>query len=208
MQKKSVHNVAVVRLRLFSYTKAGGACILYPLRVSTVRKKSLERHCFCILILFLTSSAVVWLLYDFLIPLRQSGFLLQPGEEFKVFHVWLSVHQCVLSSVSCHTWQLSLKQVRKGETDATIQIFPQSHHIAGRLCEGSLSIPLVLPLTSEVTCTEAAPVPLTRPYTPDTGSHLSRPNMESISRLVSPDHFKTITPFHWRSQSRLSPLHY
>lgn len=95
MQKKSVHNVAVVRLRLFSYTKAGGACILYPLRVSTVRKKSLERHCFCILILFLTSSAVVWLLYDFLIPLRQSGFLLQPGEEFKVFHVWLSVHQCV-----------------------------------------------------------------------------------------------------------------
>lgn len=37
MQKESVHNVAVVKLRLFSYTKIGGVRTLYPLRVSTVR---------------------------------------------------------------------------------------------------------------------------------------------------------------------------
>lgn len=37
MQKKSVQNVAVVKLRLFSYTKVGGVRTLYPLRVSTVR---------------------------------------------------------------------------------------------------------------------------------------------------------------------------
>lgn len=37
MQKKPVHNVAVIRLRLFSYTKAGGVRTLYPLKVAQVR---------------------------------------------------------------------------------------------------------------------------------------------------------------------------
>lgn len=37
MQKKPVYNVAVVKLRLFSYTEVGGVRTLYPLRVSTVR---------------------------------------------------------------------------------------------------------------------------------------------------------------------------
>lgn len=36
MEKKTVQNVAVVKLRLFSYTKVGGVRTLYPLRVSTV----------------------------------------------------------------------------------------------------------------------------------------------------------------------------
>ncbi|KAF0037286.1 hypothetical protein F2P81_010160 [Scophthalmus maximus] len=38
MQKGSIHNVAVVRLRFFSYTTVGGSRSLYPLRVSTVKK--------------------------------------------------------------------------------------------------------------------------------------------------------------------------
>lgn len=37
MQKESAHHVAVVKLRLFSYTKIGGVRTLYPLGVSTVR---------------------------------------------------------------------------------------------------------------------------------------------------------------------------
>lgn len=39
MQEKSDYNVAVVRLRLFSYTKAGGVRTLYPLGVGTVRSR-------------------------------------------------------------------------------------------------------------------------------------------------------------------------
>lgn len=38
MQNGSIHNVAVVKLRFFSYTTAGGSRCLYPLRVSTVRQ--------------------------------------------------------------------------------------------------------------------------------------------------------------------------
>lgn len=84
--------------------------------------------------------------------------------------------------------------MRKAETDVTVQVLPQSPRLAGCPRGGSLSIPIVLPLTSEVRCpgTEAAPVPLTPPYTPDAGSHLSHPKMESVSRSVSPDHFKII----------------
>lgn len=37
MQKESAYNVAVVKLRLFSYTKIGGVRTLYPLGISTVR---------------------------------------------------------------------------------------------------------------------------------------------------------------------------
>lgn len=46
MQKGSSHNVAVIRLRIFSYSTVGGSRYLYPLRVSTVRQTSLRLYSF------------------------------------------------------------------------------------------------------------------------------------------------------------------
>lgn len=85
--------------------------------------------------------------------------------------------------------------MRKGEADATVQVLPQSRRVAGCPRGASLSIPIVLPLTSEARSpsTEAAPVPLTRSYPPDAGSHLSH-NIESTSRSVTPDHFNNSIP--------------
>lgn len=102
----------------------------------------------------------------------------------------------MLSRDSSHAPQLSLKQVRKGEADATVQVLPQSRRVAGCPRGASLSIPIVLPLSSEARSptTEAAPVPLTRSYPPDAGSHLSHPNIESTSRSVTPDHFNNSIP--------------
>lgn len=132
-------------------------------------------------------------------------------QSFLCVHVWLSIHQFVLSSVFRHTLQCCLKQVRQGEADTRVQVPPQPRRSAGRPRAKTLSIPIVLPLTSEVRCPsrEAAPPWPTFPDAPDADSALSHPNMESLSRWVSPDNFKIITPFQQRSQSRLSPLqHY
>lgn len=102
----------------------------------------------------------------------------------------------MLSSVSSHTLQRSLKQVRNGETDARVQV-PQPRRSAGRPRARTLSIPIVLPLTSERRGpgTEAAPISPTLPDAPDAGSALAHPNTESLGRSVSPDDFKIITPF-------------
>lgn len=132
-----------------------------------------------------------------------SGFYSNRSTGSKFFlcvHVWLSIHQFVLSSVFRHTLQCCLKQVRQGEADARLQVPPQPRRSAGRPRAKTLSIPIVLPLTSEVRCpsTEAAPTSPTLPDAPDT-SALSHPNVESLSRSVSPDDFKIITPLQQRS---------
>lgn len=100
MQKKSVPNVAVVRLRLFSYTKAAGVRTLYPLRVSTVRENHLNLFSFKPAHLFNGSFMTSWF------PSDSRRFYCNRRKSSKFFasvHVWLSVHQFVFSSFSCHT---------------------------------------------------------------------------------------------------------
>lgn len=91
MQKESVHNVAVVKLRLFSYTKINGVRTLYPLGVSTVRKNG----CLFNLNLFLTSSPVLWHLYGSLIDLRQphQGFIVIVGRVQSFLCVFVCSYQ-------------------------------------------------------------------------------------------------------------------
>ncbi|XP_056891226.1 protein FAM13A isoform X4 [Takifugu flavidus] len=87
-----------------------------------------------------------------------------------------------LSTSCANTLQTGRRtgKVRNGETDARVQV-PQPRRSAGCPRARTLSIPIVLPLTSERRCpgTEAAPISPTLPDTPDAGSALGHPNTES-----------------------------
>lgn len=100
MQKKPVHNVAVVRLRLFSYTKAGGVRTLYPLKVATVRLN----HSTSLFLQPISNQ-----LSCFMAPLRLPDsphtlrvLIVMGGRVQSCFHARLSVHQFVLSRDSSH----------------------------------------------------------------------------------------------------------
>uniref|UniRef100_A0A8C2WJ48 Family with sequence similarity 13 member A n=1 Tax=Cyclopterus lumpus TaxID=8103 RepID=A0A8C2WJ48_CYCLU len=85
------------------------------------------------------------------------------------------------------------KKVRKGASDRMTVVIPDPSHSAGSPHARSLSIPIIIPLTSELRSHNPEPMETARQETPDTASPLSHPsgNMEAISsNHLSPVHFR------------------
>ncbi|KAM9363719.1 protein FAM13A [Symphorus nematophorus] len=105
-------------------------------------------------------------------------------------------------------------KVRKGKSDGMAEVLPRPCRSAGLPHARPLSIPIVLPLTSEVRSSspeamDTGPIPLSRKDTPDTGSPLSHLNvsptgsMEALSSSQEED--RPISPFYM--SNHLSPVH-
>ena len=99
-----------------------------------------------------------------------------------------------ITRLTCR-WHLCFPQVRKGKSDVVTQVVPQPRRSAGLPHTRPLSIPIVLPLTSQLRspspeAMDTAPVLLARPDTPDAASQPTPPDispassMEALSRSV------------------------
>ncbi|XP_030264617.1 protein FAM13A isoform X3 [Sparus aurata] len=91
-------------------------------------------------------------------------------------------------------------KVRKGKSDVVTQVFPQPRRSAGLPHTRSLSIPIVLPLTSQLRspspeAMDTAPVLLARPDTPDAASQPTPPDISPASSMEA------------LSSNHLSPVH-
>ncbi|XP_067441001.1 protein FAM13A isoform X2 [Thunnus thynnus] len=106
------------------------------------------------------------------------------------------------------------KKVRKGKSDGMPQVIPQPSCSTRLPHARPLSIPIVLPLTSELRspspeAMETGPMPLVRKDTPDTSSHLSHldvspsDSMEALSS--SQEEERPISPFYM--SNHLFPVH-
>lgn len=193
MQKSSNCNMAIIRLRFFSYTTVGGVRTLYPLRVSMVRSKwiNLSLSCSSVLLFCFTScSCCTW--KEDRVQISFLCVILQYSTAPLCGNLRSCVSFTAVSWLTC-CWHLYLKQVRKGKSDSMIQAVPQPLHPAGFPHARPLSIPIVLPLTSEVRSpSPKAPVPPARCNTPDIASQISHPTVgkEAPSRSVIYDHFE------------------
>ncbi|XP_040892101.1 protein FAM13A isoform X4 [Toxotes jaculatrix] len=106
------------------------------------------------------------------------------------------------------------KKVRKAKSDGMPEVVPQPSRSAWLPRARPLSIPIVLPLTSELRspspeAMETTPVPLTCQHTPDTSSHLNHLDVSpSCSMEVlssSQEDERPISPFYM--SNHLSPVH-
>ncbi|XP_042340984.1 protein FAM13A [Plectropomus leopardus] len=101
------------------------------------------------------------------------------------------------------------KKVKKGKSDGMTQVIPQPHNSAGLPHARSLSIPIVLPLTSELRSSSPESMETGRQDTPDTASPPSQRDvspsgsMEAISSSQEED--RPISPFYM--SNHLSPVH-
>ncbi|KAM7419416.1 hypothetical protein PAMA_016505 [Pampus argenteus] len=106
------------------------------------------------------------------------------------------------------------KKVRKGKSDGMLQVIPQPSRSTQLPHTRPLSIPIVLPLTSELRspspeAMETGPVPLVSKDTPDLSSHLNHldvspsDSMEALSS--SQEEERPISPFYM--SNHLSPIH-
>ncbi|XP_070836786.1 protein FAM13A isoform X2 [Chaetodon trifascialis] len=106
------------------------------------------------------------------------------------------------------------RKVKKGKSDGMTQVAPQPRRSAGFPCARPLSIPIVLPLKSDLRspspeAMETAPIPLARQDTPDTPLQLSQfdvspaGSMETLSS--SQEEERPISPFYM--SNHLSPVH-
>nr|XP_046272138.1 LOW QUALITY PROTEIN: protein FAM13A [Scatophagus argus] len=101
------------------------------------------------------------------------------------------------------------RKVRKGKHDSMIQVIPQPCRSAGSPHVRPLSIPILLPLTSEfrspsLEVMETTPIPLARQDTPDTDLQLSPTgSMETLNS--SQEEERPISPFYM--SNHLSPVH-
>ncbi|XP_068582777.1 protein FAM13A isoform X3 [Cebidichthys violaceus] len=102
------------------------------------------------------------------------------------------------------------KKVRKGTSDRMTLVIPDPSRSAGSPHARSLSIPIILPLTSELRNYSPEPMETARQETPDTSSPLSHlnvspsGNMEAISS--SQEEVRPISPFYM--SNHLSPVHF
>ncbi|KAK9540521.1 hypothetical protein VZT92_002968 [Zoarces viviparus] len=101
-------------------------------------------------------------------------------------------------------------KVRKGTSDRTTLVIPDPSRSAGSPHARSLSIPIILPLTSELRHPSPEPMETARQESPDTSSPLSHldvspsGNMEAISSSQEED--RSISPFNM--SNHLSPVHF
>ncbi|XP_074485483.1 protein FAM13A isoform X3 [Sebastes fasciatus] len=101
------------------------------------------------------------------------------------------------------------KKVRKGKSDGMTQVIPEPSRYAGLPNARSLSIPIILPLTSELRSPSPEPMETARQDTPDGTSPLSHLNvspsgsMEAVSSSQEED--RPISPFYM--SNHLSPVH-
>ncbi|XP_041822694.1 protein FAM13A isoform X2 [Chelmon rostratus] len=106
------------------------------------------------------------------------------------------------------------RKVKKGKSDGVTQIVPQPRRSSGFPCARPLSIPIVLPLSTDLRspspeAMETAPIPLARQDTPDTPLQLSHldvspaGSMETLSS--SQEEERPISPFYM--SNHLSPVH-
>ncbi|XP_075947489.1 protein FAM13A [Anarhichas minor] len=102
------------------------------------------------------------------------------------------------------------KKVRKGTSDRMTLVIPDPSRSAGSPHARSLSIPIILPLTSELRHPSPEPMETARQEAPDTSSPLSHLNvshsgdMEAISSSQEED--RPISPFYM--SNHLSPVHF
>ncbi|XP_035516860.1 protein FAM13A isoform X4 [Morone saxatilis] len=106
------------------------------------------------------------------------------------------------------------RKVRKGKSDSMAQVIPQPRRSAGLPHARPLSIPIVLPLTSELRspspeAMDTAPIALARKDTPDTASQLSHLDVSSSGSMEalssSQEEERPISPFYM--SNHLSPVH-
>ncbi|XP_051240412.1 protein FAM13A isoform X2 [Dicentrarchus labrax] len=106
------------------------------------------------------------------------------------------------------------RKVRKGKSDGMAQVIPQPRRSAGLPHARPLSIPIVLPLTSELRspspeAMDTAPIALARQDTPDTASQLSHLEVSSSGSMEalssSQEEERPISPFYM--SNHLSPVH-
>ncbi|XP_031719253.1 protein FAM13A isoform X2 [Anarrhichthys ocellatus] len=102
------------------------------------------------------------------------------------------------------------KKVRKGTSDRMTLVIPDPSRSAGSPHARSLSIPIILPLTSELRHPSPEPMETARQEAPDTSSPLSHldvspsGDMEAISSSQEQD--RPISPFYM--SNHLSPVHF
>ncbi|XP_073319575.1 protein FAM13A [Pagrus major] len=105
-------------------------------------------------------------------------------------------------------------KVRKGKSDVVTHVVPQPCRSAGLPHARPLSIPIVLPLTSQLRspspeAMDTAPVPVARPDTPDAASQPTQLDISPASSMEalnsSQEEERPISPFYM--SNHLSPVH-